>query len=38
VPVAKNVDQMPVLRPRAGSIDHMSSVKLPAPPCQEDKR
>jgi hypothetical protein len=31
---------MPVLRPRAepDNIDHMPSVKLPAPPCKEEKR
>ena len=38
VPPTKNVEQMPVLRPRADNIDNMPSVKLPAPPCEEDKR
>jgi hypothetical protein len=38
VPVAKNVERMPTFRPRAEPIDHMPSVKLPAPPCQEEKR
>ena len=38
--VTKNVERMPTLRPRAepDNIDHMPSVKLPAPPCQEEKR
>jgi hypothetical protein len=41
VPVATFVEQMPVLQMRAGDVskmDKMPSVKLPAPPCQEDKR
>jgi len=38
VPVAENVELMPVLHPRADNIDNMPSVKLPAPPCQEEKR
>jgi hypothetical protein len=38
VPVAKNAEQMPVLRPRAGNFDRTFSVKLPAPPCQENQR
>ena len=38
VPVAGNVEQMPVLRPRADNIDNMPSVKLPAPPCQEEEK
>jgi hypothetical protein len=38
VPVAKDVERMPALRPRADNIDHMPSVKLPAPPCEEEKR
>jgi len=38
VPVANNVERMPVWRPPAEPIDHMPLVKLPAPPCQEDKR
>jgi len=38
VPVAKNLEQMPVLRPRAANIDKMPSVNLPAPACEEDKR
>jgi hypothetical protein len=38
--VAQNVERMPTLRPPAGpdSIDHMPFVKLPAPPCKEEKR
>ena len=38
--VEKNAERMPALRPRADpdNIDHMPSVKLPAPPCQEEKR
>jgi len=38
--VTKNLERMPTLRPPAGpdSIDHMPRVKLPAPPCQEEKR
>jgi hypothetical protein len=36
--VAKNVEQIPTVRPRAESIDHMPTVKLPAPPCNEEKR
>jgi len=38
VPVPKNLEQMPTLRPPADNIDHMPMVKLPAPPCEEDKR
>ena len=39
-PVEKNAERMPVLRPRAepDNIDDMPSVKLPAPPCKEEKR
>jgi hypothetical protein len=37
VPVAKNVERMPTIPP-GEHVDHMPSVKLPAPPCQEDKR
>ncbi len=42
-PAAKNVERMPTLRPRAepensDKMDRMPSVKLPAPPCQEEKR
>lgn len=37
VPVAKNLEKMPVLRPRA-EIDRMPLAKLPAPPCPEEKR
>jgi hypothetical protein len=38
--VTKNVERMPTLRPRAepDNIDPMPSVKLPAPPCKEEKR
>ena len=38
--VTKNVERMPTLRPPAepDSIDHLPLVKLPAPPCQEEKR
>jgi hypothetical protein len=41
--VAKNVERMPTFRPRAepdnpDKMDHMPSVKLPAPPCKEEKR
>ena len=38
--VEKNVERMPTLRPRAepDNIDPMPFVKLPAPPCQEEKR
>lgn len=35
---AKDVERMPVLRPRADNIDNMPSVKLPAPPCEEEQR
>jgi len=43
VPVAKNVERMPTVRPRAypeglARIDRMPLVKPPAPPCQEEKR
>ena len=40
VPVTKNVERMPTLLPSAGpdNIDHMPTVKLPAPPCQGEKR
>jgi hypothetical protein len=43
VPVKKDVDAMPQLLPPAGSekfdnIDRMPAVKLPAPPCGEEKR
>ena len=37
VPVAKDVEQMPILLPSADNIDHIS-VKPPAPPCEENKR
>ena len=42
-PAAKNVERMPTLRPRtepenSDKMDRMPSVKLPAPPCQEEKR
>ncbi|MGA3040040.1 MAG: hypothetical protein ABSF54_04530 [Bryobacteraceae bacterium] len=37
VPVAKNVERIPAVPP-GENIDHMPSVKLPAPPCQEEKR
>jgi len=37
-PVPKNLEQMPVMRPPADKIDNMPSVKLPAPPCEEEKR
>ena len=40
VRVANNVERMPTIRPRAEpeNIDHMPMVKLPAPPCKEEKR
>jgi hypothetical protein len=38
MPVSKNLEQMPVLRPPADKIDNMPSAKLPAPPCDEEKR
>ena len=43
VPVAKDVERMPTFRPRAdpedlAKMDHMPSVRLPAPPCEEEKR
>ena len=43
VPVKKDVDAMPQLLPPAGPdgpdpFDRMPFVKLPAPPCQEEKR
>src|ERR1039458_4594499 len=38
VSVAKNVERMRPLGQRAAPIAHMPSVKLPAPPCQEEKR
>ena len=40
VPVTKNVERMPTLLPSAGpdNIDHMPTVTVPAPPCQEEKR
>jgi len=40
VPAAKNVERMPIFHPRAEpeNTDHMPLVKLPAPPCQEEKR
>ncbi|HXM40320.1 MAG TPA: hypothetical protein VN924_03665 [Bryobacteraceae bacterium] len=38
VHVAKDVEQMPVLRQRADNIDRMSLVKPPTPPCEENKR
>jgi hypothetical protein len=34
VPVAKNVEQMPVVRPRADDIG--MPVIMPAPPCERD--
>jgi hypothetical protein len=37
-PVPDNLEQMPVLRPGADSIDRMPFVNLPAPPCDEEKR
>jgi hypothetical protein len=37
-PVPKNLEQMPVMRPPADKIDSMPAVKLPAPPCDEEKR
>ena len=38
--VTKDAERMPTFRPRAepDNIDHMPSVKLPAPPCKEEKR
>lgn len=40
VPVSRKGARMPVLRPGGGpdSIDRMPAVKLPAPPCGEEKR
>jgi hypothetical protein len=38
IAVPKNLEQMPVLRPPADKIDNMPLVKLPAPPCDEEKR
>lgn len=38
VPIPKNLEQMPILHPPAENIDNMPSVKLPAPPCDEEKR
>jgi hypothetical protein len=38
VPVPKNLEQMPVLRPPTDKIDNMPAVKLPAPACDEEKR
>jgi len=42
VAVAKENDPMPKLQPPVspdkGNIDRMPMVKLPAPPCQEEKR
>ena len=37
VPVSKNVERMPVMRPRkaAGTV---RTVPLPAPPCKEEQR
>jgi hypothetical protein len=37
VPVAKNVEQMPVVRPRADYIGGMPVI-MPAPPCEGDQR
>jgi hypothetical protein len=37
-PVTKNLEQMPVLRPRADNIDNMPLAKMPAPPCEEENR
>jgi len=37
-PVPKNLEPMPVIRPPADKIDNMPSVKLPASPCEEEKR
>ncbi|HTQ54844.1 MAG TPA: hypothetical protein VMI94_10310 [Bryobacteraceae bacterium] len=43
VPIPKNIDPMPQLAPpakpeRSDTMDRMPMVKLPAPPCQEEKR
>jgi hypothetical protein len=37
VPVAKNVEPMPILRPPK-PVEPMPMVPLPAPPCKEEKR
>jgi hypothetical protein len=37
LPIAKNVERMPTIRPNE-NIDHMPMAKLPAPPCQEENR
>jgi len=38
VHVLQKLERMPFLRPPEGNIDNMPSVKVPAPPCQEEKR
>ena len=37
VPISKNVERMPVFRP-PDNLERMPQVKVPAPPCKEDKR
>ena len=37
VPIPKNIERMPVLRP-PDNLERMPQVKVPAPPCKEDKR
>ena len=38
VPVPRNREEMPVLRPRMDNLEPMPVAKMPAPPCKEDKR
>ena len=40
VPIAKDVDRMPHFQPRdePEGTDRMPLVKMPAPPCKEEKR
>jgi hypothetical protein len=40
IPIPKDIDRMPYFRPRdePDNIDRVPSVKVPAPPCKEEKR
>jgi hypothetical protein len=38
VPAAKNVEQMPTLRPHVENVSRIPSVKVPARPCNEERR
>jgi hypothetical protein len=36
-PVPRNLEEMPVLRPRVDHLEPMPVAKMPAAPCKEDK-